>query len=112
MDQWNLVCLMGNSVGSVTIVANRETRHQSIGVAVKYHTAINTFLSNRQHQDKIGSKRKLKKVSFSLCKVLLAFLKVLWLETLSLVKVPIVSHHKERDKLTGRKFMKLRREKN
>ena len=43
--------------------------------------------------------------------MLLVIYKVLWLDTLSLVKVLVVSHHKARDKLIGRKFMKMRRKK-
>ena len=43
--------------------------------------------------------------------MLLVIFKVLWLESLSLVKVPIVSHHKARDKLIGRKFMKIEEKK-
>ena len=45
-----------------------------------------------EHQDKISSLKKSKKVSFNLYKVLLVIYKVLWLESLSLVKVPIVSY--------------------
>ena len=37
--------------------------------------------------------------------------KLLWIESLSLVKIPIISHHLARDKLTGRKLMKMKREK-
>ena len=36
---------------------------------------------------------------------------MLWQVGLNLVKVPIVSRHLARDKLTKRKFMKIRREK-
>ena len=59
---------------------------------------------------KISSKKKSRKASFNLCKVLLAIYKVFWLESLSLVKVPIVTRHLARGKLAGRKFMKKRKE--
>ena len=111
MHQWNLVCRMGSSVGSATTVISMDIRLQSIGVVVKHHAPTGTNHTNRQYQDKISSKRRIRKASFNLCKVLLVIYKVLWLESLSLVKVPIVSHHLARGKLTGRKFMKMRREK-
>ena len=43
--------------------------------------------------------------------MLLVIYKVLWLESLNLVRVPIVSHRLARDKLTGRKITKIKREK-
>ena len=43
--------------------------------------------------------------------MVLIIYKVLWLENFSLVKVPIVSCPLSRNKLTWRKFMKMRREK-
>ena len=41
MHQWNWVCLTGSSVGSATTVASRDTRLQSVGVAVKHHAPTN-----------------------------------------------------------------------
>ena len=103
MHQWNLVCRMGSSVGSITTVVSMDIRPQSVGVAVKHHTPINACHSNRQHQDKTISKKKHRKASFNPCKILSAICKVLWLGSFKLVKVPIVSHHLAKDKLTGRK---------
>ena len=36
MRLWNWVCHKGSSVGSATTVANRDTKHQSVRVVVKY----------------------------------------------------------------------------
>ena len=110
MHQWNLACCTGSLVGSATTVVGMYIRLQSVGVAVKHHASTNICYTNRWHQDKINIERKSKKASFNLCKVPLVVYKVLWSESLSLVRVPIVSHRLARDKLTGRKFMKMRRE--
>ena len=98
-------------MGSATTVVNRDIKQQSVGVAVKHQAPTDACLINKQHQNKISSKRKSKKASFSLCKVLLVIYRVLWLRSLSLVAVLKVSHHLVKDKMTGRKFMKMRREK-
>ena len=111
MHWWNLVWCTKSSVGSATSVVSRDIRLQSIGVAVKHHTPTDTRHTSRWHKDKTNSNRKNRKASFSLHKVLLVFYKVLWLESLTLVKVPIVSRCLARGKLTERKFMKMRTEK-
>ena len=69
MHRWNLVCLMGNSLGSVTIVASRDIRQQSIGVAVKNHTLTNAHLTSRLCQSRTSSKKRNKKASFHQCKM-------------------------------------------
>ena len=43
--------------------------------------------------------------------MLLVIYKVPWLESLSLVKIIIISHGLARNKLVGRKFMKMRKKK-
>ena len=43
--------------------------------------------------------------------MLFVIYKVLWLESLSLVKLPIVFYYLARDKLTGRKFIEMKIEK-
>ena len=91
MHQWNLVCLMGSSVGSSTTVVSRDTRQQSVIVVVKHHAPTDALLTSRQHQDKISSKKINKKTSLILCRVLLVIYKVLWLRSLSLVVVLKVS---------------------
>ena len=112
MHRWNLVCCTRSPVGSATTVVSRNIRVQSVGAMGKHHAPTDAGHTNRQHQDKISSKMKSIKASFNLCKLLLVIYKVLWLESLSLVKAPIVSNHLARDKLTGRKFMKMSKEKN
>ena len=98
-------------MGSVRTVLSRDIRLQSVGVVVKHHALTDACHTNNQHQNKINSKSKSRKTSFNLYKVLLVTYKVVFLESLSLVKVPIVSHHLARGKLTKRKFMKIKREK-
>ena len=111
MHQWNLVCRMGSSVESATTVVSMDVWLQSVGVVVKHHAPTDACHTNRWHQDKISSKKRSKKSSFNLCKMLSVIYKVLWLGSFKLVKVPIVSYRLARDKLTGRKFMRMRREK-
>ena len=65
MYQWNLVCLAGSSLGSVTTVANMDIRLQSIGVAVKHHASTNACLTGRPCQSRVNSKKRNKKVSFN-----------------------------------------------
>ena len=57
-------------MGSATTVANRGTKLQSVGVAVKHHAPTNDSLPNRLHQDPRNHKKINKKVNFSLCRVL------------------------------------------
>ena len=83
MHQWNLLCLTGSSVGSATTVESRDTRLQSVGVAVNYHAPINAHLTSRQHQDKIDSKKLNKIASLILYRVHLLIYKLLWLGSLS-----------------------------
>ena len=111
MRLWIWVYVTGSSVVSATTVASRDTRQQSVGVAVKHHAPTDASHTNRRPQDQIGSKKINRKVNFSLCRALLVVFKVLWQGSLSLVKVLIVSHHLARDQLAGMKFMKRRKEK-
>ena len=90
-------------MGSAIIVVNMDIRLQSVAVAVKHHAPTGACYTNRQHQDKINSKKRSRKASFNPCKMLSVICKVLWLGSFKLVKVPIVSHHLARDKLTRRK---------
>ena len=69
MRQSSWVYLMGSSVGSATTVANRDTKQQSVGVAVKHHALTDTSPTSREPQDQTSSKKKKKKVSFNLCRV-------------------------------------------
>ena len=92
-------------------MVSRDIRLQSVGVAEKHHAPTGTRHTNIRYQDKINSKRRSRTASFNLCKVKLVIYKVLWLESLSLVKVPFVSRHLARGKLIRRKFMKMTREK-
>ena len=98
-------------MGSATTVVSINVRLQNIRVAVNHHAPTIACHTNRRHQDKISNKRKSRKASFNLYKVVLIIYKVLLLESLSVVKVPIVSHCLARDKQTGRKLMKMRKEK-
>ena len=90
-------------MGSATTVVSIDVRLQSVGVAVKHHAPTNAYHTNRQYQDKISSLKRSRKASFSPCKILSVICKVLWLGKFKLVKIPTVSHHLARDKLTGRK---------
>ena len=47
MRLWNWVCHKGSSVGSATTVANRDTKQQSVGVAVKHHAPTGDSFPNR-----------------------------------------------------------------
>ena len=47
MRLWNWACHKGSSVGSATTVANRDTKQQSVGVAVKHHAPTDDILPNR-----------------------------------------------------------------
>ena len=90
-------------MGSATTVVSMDIRLQSIGVVVKHHALTNACHTNRQHQDKINSKKRSRKVSFNPCIILSVIYKVLWLGSFKLVKVLIVSCHLARDKLIGKK---------
>ena len=79
-------------MGSVTTVANRDIRQQSVGVAVKHHAPTDAHLTSRHHQDKISSKNINKKAILILCRVLLVICKVLWLRSLSSVVVLEIPH--------------------
>ena len=109
MHRWDLIYCTGSLVGSATTVVSMDIRLQTVGVAVKHHAPSDACHTNRWHQEKISSKMRSRKSNFNLCKMLLVIYKVLWLESLKLIKVPIVSHCLARDKLTGRNFMKMRR---
>ena len=69
MRLWNWVCHKGSSVGSATTVANRDTKLQSVGVAVKHHAPTDDSHTNRLPQDHRSHKKINKKVNFSLCRV-------------------------------------------
>ena len=47
MRLWNQACHKGSLVGSATTVENKNTKQQSIGVAVKHHAATDNSLPNR-----------------------------------------------------------------
>ena len=47
MRLYNWACYKGSSVGSATTVANRDTKQQSVGVAVKHHAPTNDSLPNK-----------------------------------------------------------------
>ena len=79
MHQWNLVYHTGSSVGSATTVVSMDTRLHSVGVMVKHHSPTNVHHTNRQHQDKISSKKRSRKASFNPCKILSVICKVFWL---------------------------------
>ena len=64
MHQWNLVCLTGSSLRSVTTVANRDIRQQSIGVVVKHHAPTSAHLTNKPCQGRTNSKKRNRKDSF------------------------------------------------
>ena len=64
MYRWKLVYLMGSSLGSVTIVASRDIRLQSVGVAVKHHIPTDPQLASRLCQNRINIKKRNKKSSF------------------------------------------------
>ena len=66
MRLWSWVCLTGSSVRSATTVASRDTRQQSVLVAVKHHAPSDSSPTSRRPQDQIGSKKINKKVSLSL----------------------------------------------
>ena len=69
MHRWNLVCLTGSSLGSVTTVASRDIRQQSVGVAVKHHAPTDAHLTSKPCQSRTNSKKRNKKASFHQCKV-------------------------------------------
>ena len=56
-------------MGSVTIVANRDIKQQSVRVTVKHHAPADARLTHRWHQDKISIQSKGKKFSLNLCRV-------------------------------------------
>ena len=85
MHQWNLVCHMGNSVGSATFVVSMDIRLQSVGVAVKHHAPTNACHTKRQYKDKISSIKRSRKSSFNSCKKISVICKVLWLGNSKLV---------------------------
>ena len=62
MYLWSWVCLMGSSGGSATTMANRDTRQQSVGVAVKHHAPTDASPTSKRPQDQIGSKKINKKL--------------------------------------------------
>ena len=64
MHQWNLVCLMGSSLGSVTTVASRDIKGQSVGVAVKHHAPTDACLTSRPCKAEQIVKREIKKLVF------------------------------------------------
>ena len=70
MHEWNWVCRMGSSVESTTTVANRDTRQQSVGVTVKHYAPTDASRTNRRPQDQKNSKKRDKKVSFNLYRLL------------------------------------------
>ena len=56
-------------MGSATTVANKDTKLQSVGVAVKHHAPTDDSHTNRLPQDHRSPKKTSKKLNFSLCKV-------------------------------------------
>ena len=48
MDQWNLVCHIGSSVGSATTVVSMNIRLQSVRVAVKHYAPTYACHTNRR----------------------------------------------------------------
>ena len=101
MHQWSWECLTGSSVGSATTVANRNTKLQSVGVAVKHHAPTDNSLPSRQPQDHRGNKKTSKKVSFSLCRVLRVICRVLWQESHSFLKGSMVCRRLARGNWPG-----------
>ena len=61
MNQWNLVFVMGSSLGSVTIVANKDIKQQSVGVAVKHHALTDVYFTSRPCQNRINGRERNKK---------------------------------------------------
>ena len=47
MRQWHWAYHKASAVGSATTVANRDTKQQSVGVAVKHHTPTDNNTPNR-----------------------------------------------------------------
>ena len=56
-------------MGTTTIVANRDTKLQSVGLVVKYHAPTKDSHTNRLPQDHKSPKKISKKLNFSLCRV-------------------------------------------
>ena len=56
-------------MGSATTVANRDTKLQSVGVALKNHTPTDDSQTSRLPQDHRSLKKISIKVNFSLCKM-------------------------------------------
>ena len=69
MRLWSWLYHKGSSVGSATTVANRDTKLQSVGVAVKHHAPTEASCTNRLPQDHRSPKKINKKDNFSLCRV-------------------------------------------
>ena len=62
MNRWNLVYLIGSSLGNVTTVASRDIRQQSVGVAVKHRAPTNAHLISKTYQGRTSSKKRNKKL--------------------------------------------------
>ena len=54
----------GSSLESVTTVASRDIRRQSVEVAVKHHAPTNAHLTSKPCQNKTNSKKRNKKLVF------------------------------------------------
>ena len=92
-------------------MANRDTKLQSVGVAVKHHAPTNNSHTTRLPQDHRSPKKISKKINFSLCRVPSVFFRVLWLESYILVKVPVVCHQLSRGDWIGMKTRKSNKKK-
>ena len=57
-------------MGSATTVANRGIRQHSVGVVVRHHASTDASLTHRQLQDQISHKKRSKKSSINLCRVI------------------------------------------
>ena len=69
MCLWTWVCHRESSVGSATTVANRDTKLQSVGVAVKHHAPTDDSHANRLPQNHRSPKKISKNLNFNLCRV-------------------------------------------
>ena len=98
-------------MGSATTVTNRDIKQQIVGVVVKHHAPTNDRHTSRLPKDHRSPKKINKKVNFSLCRVSLVFLRVFWLESHILVKVPIVCHRLAKGIWIGMKTRKSNKEK-